>query len=122
MFLRASLSLLWCRLALPFCPALFHRCRDALPCCCTHAATFLAATWFSLARLGWTTTPYRLGTEAHKSCNCTFDTASFLSEFCHYALNVHDVLSLIAISAQQLKALIVSLGYHQIGRASCRAR
>ena len=40
-----------------------------------------------------------LGTEAHKSCNCIFDTVSFLFEFCHYALNVHVVLSLSLISA-----------------------
>src|ERR1019366_4374326 len=96
-FLRSSLSLLWCRLAPPFCPALFHRCRDTLPRCRAQATTFLPGCWFCLACLWWTASPCGLGTEAQKSCNCTVDMAGFLSELCHYVLNVHLILSLIAI-------------------------
>src|ERR1035437_4880522 len=55
-------NLLRRRLAFPFCPALFHRCRDTLTCCRAHAATFLATRWLSLAPLGRTTTPCGLGT------------------------------------------------------------
>jgi len=38
----------------------------------------------------------RLGSHSHESCNCPFDTASFLPKLCHYALDIHIVLSLIA--------------------------
>jgi hypothetical protein len=38
-----------------------------------------------------------LRTQSHKSCDCLFNTVGFLSELRHYALNVHVVLSLIAI-------------------------
>src|SRR5664280_2908795 len=55
-------SLLRRRLAFPFCPTLFHRCRDTLTCCRAHTATFLDTRWLSLASLGRTTTPYGLGT------------------------------------------------------------
>src|SRR5271157_4066288 len=86
-------------LALLLCPPGFLCSSDSGSCCCAHATTFLAGCWCRLLRFRGTTTTCGLGTESHKSCNCIFDTASFLSELCHYALNVHVVLSLIAISA-----------------------
>src|SRR5664279_802636 len=61
-FLRGSLSLLRRRLSFPFCPTLFHRCRNTLAGCRAHTATFLATCWLSVASLGRTTTPYGLGT------------------------------------------------------------
>src|ERR1039458_3123136 len=51
-FLRGSLSLLRRRLAFPFCPTLFHRCRNTLAGYRAHTATFLATRWLSLASLG----------------------------------------------------------------------
>src|ERR1019366_1908429 len=62
MFLRGSLSLLWCSLALPFCPTLFHRCRNTLAGCRAQTATFLDTRRLSLAHLARTTTPCGLGT------------------------------------------------------------
>jgi hypothetical protein len=69
---------------------------------------FLTLAGLSLAPLGRTTPTCRLGTEAHKSCDCTFDTVSFLSELCYHALNVHVVLSLIVISGA-VQMVIISL-------------
>ena len=68
------------------------------PCRCTHATTFPATNCFRLARLRRTTPACGLGTRSNESCNCLFDTASFLPKLCHYALNVHLVPFSIAIS------------------------
>src|ERR1035441_4829684 len=57
---KLALDLLRRRLAFPFCPTLFHRCRDTLTCCRAHMATFFDALRLSLAPLRWTTTPCRL--------------------------------------------------------------
>ena len=97
-FLRGRRNLLGLRLALLLCPPCLLCSTDSGPSCRTHATTFLGARWSTLAPLGWTAATCGLGTEAHKSCNCTFDTTSFLPESCYYALNVHVVLSLLAIS------------------------
>src|ERR1019366_1912130 len=54
-FLRGGLSLLRCRLAIPFRPALFHRRRDALARCRAHATTFLPEHRCCLFRFRGTT-------------------------------------------------------------------
>jgi hypothetical protein len=97
-FLGDRRSLLRPRFAFLPCPPSLLCSADSGTCGCAHTATFLADRLFSLTRLGWTASACGLGTESHKSCNCLFDTVSFLSELCHYALNVHVVLSLIVMA------------------------
>jgi hypothetical protein len=97
-FLRGSLGLLRRRLPLLLRPPGLLCRSDSGTRCRAHTTTFLAACWFSLAPLGRTTTMCRFGSHSHESCNCPFDTASFLPKLCHYALNIHVVLSLIATS------------------------
>jgi len=95
-FLRGSLGLLRRRLPLLLRPPSLLCRSDPGTCCCAHTPTLRAACWFGPAPLGRTTTMCRLGSHSHESCNCPFDTASFLPKLCHYALDIHIVLSLIA--------------------------
>src|SRR5271157_5672519 len=107
-FLGDRLDLFRPGFAFLLCPPSLLRSPDSGPCCLAHATTFLAARWFSLAPLGCATGSCGSGTEPYKSCNCLFDTASFLSELCHYTLNVHVVLSLIRAAATppQFRAML----------------
>ena len=81
-FLGHSLTLLLCP-PRPLCSRYFG------PCRCTHGSTLTSACFHSRRHLGWTAPACRLGAKSRQSCNCLFDTAHFLSELCHYALNIH---------------------------------
>ena len=90
----------------PACPL---RCGNPGTCCRAHFATLRAARCFRLACLWGTTSACGLGTRSNESCNCLLDTASFLSQLCHYTFNVHRVLSLLRYLVRQFKSSILSL-------------
>lgn len=77
------------RLAFLLCPPSLLCRANSGSRCRAHMAPFPAAGWFSLSALGWTASPWCLGTGSQERCNCIFDTANFLSKLCHYACNVH---------------------------------
>jgi hypothetical protein len=92
--LLGGLGLRWSSLTLLLCPPRLLCGGDSGTCGRAHATPFLACRLHQPACLRWAATACGLGTRSYESCNRLLDTACFLSKLCHYAFNVHVVLSI----------------------------